>query len=177
MIIELLNNLYAYNAWANARILDSAGQLTPETLQAEASASFGSIRDTLVHIMSAQWVWLERWKGISPPAMLEPEMFPMLESIRRHWDQIESETQEFVAACTEADLARTIEYQNFQGERWVYPLWQQMVHQVNHATQHRSEVAMILTQGGHSPGWLDLLYFVDLQHPASPKSNIGNQSD
>jgi len=86
-----------------------------------------------------------------------------------------------VAACTEADLprwlrasgiahgrheatrlARVIEYQNFKGERWVYPLWQQMVHQVNHATQHRSEVAMILTQWGHSPGWLDLLYFVDL---------------
>ena len=51
-----------------------------------------------------------------------------------------------------------------QGERWAYPLWQQMIHQVNHATQHRSEAAVLLTQRGHSPGWLDLLYFVDLRN-------------
>src|SRR5437773_2660376 len=57
---------------------------------------------------------------------------------------------------------RILEYTNMQGERWAYPLWQQMIHQVNHATQHRSEAAVMLTKLGHSPGWLDLLYFVDL---------------
>jgi uncharacterized damage-inducible protein DinB len=38
-----------------------------------------------------------------------------------------------------------------------------MMHQVNHATQHRSEAAVMLTQFGHSPGWLDLLYYIDLR--------------
>ena len=56
-----------------------------------------------------------------------------------------------------------VEYTNVQGERWAYPLWQQMLHQVNHATQHRSEAAVILTDLGRSPGLLDLLYFVDVQ--------------
>jgi uncharacterized damage-inducible protein DinB len=36
-----------------------------------------------------------------------------------------------------------------------------MVHQVNHSTQHRSEVAAMLTQFGHSPGWLDFLVYID----------------
>jgi len=45
--------------------------------------------------------------------------------------------------------------------RAAYPLWQQVVHQVNHATQHRSEIAATLTRFGHSPGDLDLLVFVD----------------
>ncbi len=167
MIIELLHNLYHYNAWANARILGTAAQLGSEELRAEANASFGSVHGTLVHMMSAQWVWLARWQGASPSATLEPQTFPTLEALRTRWDQIERETQAFVSACTEAHLARIIEYQNFQGERWAYPLWQQMVHQVNHATQHRSEVALILTQWGHSPGWLDLLYFVDMQEPGA----------
>jgi len=165
MILELLHNLYDYNAWANARILDTAAQLSPGQLRAEANSNFGSVHGTLVHIMSAQWVWLARWQGNSPSAMLDPQTFDNLEVIHNRWEQIERETKEFVSACTQADLARIVEYVNFQGERWAYPLWQQMVHQVNHATQHRSEAAMIMSQWGHSPGWLDLLYFVDVQQP------------
>jgi uncharacterized damage-inducible protein DinB len=54
---------------------------------------------------------------------------------------------------------------NFQGETWSYPLWQQLLHQVNHATQHRSEAALLLTRLGFSPGWLDLLVYLDAQRP------------
>ena len=71
-------------------------------------------------------------------------------------------TTRFVAGLTDARIAAIVEYTNFEGERWAYPLWQQMLHQVNHATQHRSEAAVMLTQAGHSPGWLDYLYFVDV---------------
>ena len=48
-------------------------------------------------------------------------------------------------ALGEPDLARVVSYVNFQGETWAYPLWQQLLHQVNHATQHRSEAALLLT--------------------------------
>lgn len=42
-----------------------------------------------------------------------------------------------------------------------YPLWQALLHQVNHATQHRSEAALLLTAAGHSPGNLDFLVYFD----------------
>lgn len=99
----------------------------------------------------------------APSALLDPGAFPDLAAIRRRWNLIEGETRDFVAALTEADLARIVEYLNTQRERWAYPLWQQMIHQVNHATQHRSEVAMVLTRFGHSPGWLDFLCFLDVR--------------
>jgi uncharacterized damage-inducible protein DinB len=167
MLHEVIRNFYDYNAWANARILDTAAQLTPAQLAAPGGASFDSVRDTLVHTMATQWLYLERWQGRSPTAMVGAAAFPDLAAIRGRWDEIERDTQAFVATLDDARFAVVVEYTNFQGERWAYPLWQQMIHQVNHATQHRSEAAVLLTQLGHSPGWLDLLYFVDLRNAAT----------
>lgn len=163
MIGDAIRTLYEYNRWANARILDTAAHLSPEQFLAARGASFDSVRDTLVHTMAAEWLYLERWNGRSPTAMLDARAFPDLVSIRARWEGIERETQAFAAGLTEARLAATVEYTNTQGERWAYPLWQQMIHQVNHATQHRSEAAVMLTQFGCSPGWLDLLYFIDVR--------------
>ena len=164
MLTTVIRNLYDYNAWANTRILDTAAMLAPAQLLAPGGASFDSVRDTLVHTMNAQWLWLERWQDRSPREWPQAAPFHDLSEIRAHWDAVERDTRAFVAALDDGRLAVTVEYTNMQGEPWAYPLWQQMIHQVNHATQHRSEAAVLLTQLGHSPGWLDLLYFVDLRN-------------
>lgn len=167
MITRVIRELYEYNAWANTRILDTATALTPAALIAPGGASFESVRDTLVHTMAAQWLYLERWQGRSPRELPAPTAFGDLAAIRRRWDEIEHDTQVFVAGLDDDRLAADLAYVNMQGETWTYPLWQQMIHQVNHATQHRSEAAVLLTQLGHSPGWLDLLYFVDLRNAST----------
>ncbi|HEY4688378.1 MAG TPA: DinB family protein [Anaerolineae bacterium] len=163
MIVDYIRALYAYNAWANERSLDTAAQLSAEQFFVRAGASFDSVHDTLVHILSAQWIWLSRWQGTSPRAMLNPADFPDLAALRTRWDQVEQGTRAFVAGLDEAQLGRVVEFVNTAGEPHVFPLWQLMGHQVNHATQHRSEVAMILTQFGHSPGGLDFVRYLDLQ--------------
>jgi len=163
MIAAALRSLYDYNAWANARILASSGRVSREQLVASQGAGVDSLRCTLVHTMGAQWLYLERWQGRSPRSMPQAADFADLPAIAVRWAEVERATQTFVAGLGDADVARVIEYTNFQGERWAYPLWQQMMHQVNHATQHRSEAAVILTGLGASPGGLDLLFFVDEQ--------------
>jgi uncharacterized damage-inducible protein DinB len=163
MNVEWIRTLYAYNAWANRRILDTAAHLTPEQLKAPGRASFDSIHATLVHTMSAQWMWLSRWQGISPRAMLDPAAFPTLADIRARWQQVEQETQTVLDKLDETLLEQEVIYTNTRGQQNAYPLWQLMLHQVNHATQHRSEIAMILTELGYSPDWLDLIRYLDLQ--------------
>jgi uncharacterized damage-inducible protein DinB len=163
MIAAALRSLYDYNAWANARILASSGRVSREQLVASQGAGVDSLRGTLVHTMGAQWLYLERWQGRSPRAMAQADDFADLPAIASRWAEIERATHAFVAGLGDADVGRVIEYTNFQGERWAYPLWQQMMHQVNHATQHRSEAAVMLTELGCSPGGLDLLFFVDEQ--------------
>jgi uncharacterized damage-inducible protein DinB len=166
MTVEMIRTMYRYNAWANAQVLSMAARVTPSQLVAGGGASYDSLRDTLVHTMVAQWLYLERWHGRSPRSMPQGQDFADVAAIRERWDEIERETAAFVAGVTDARLAETIAYLNFKGERWAYPLWQQMLHQVNHATQHRSEAAVMLTQFGHSPGLLDLLYFIDVERNA-----------
>jgi uncharacterized damage-inducible protein DinB len=161
-MIEGIRDLYAYSAWANVRILATAKQLTPEQFTADTDGC-GSIRDTLVHTASAQWLWLERWRGTAPRELWDPMEFPDVATLRTRWDEVEVATSAYIASLRESDLARLVSYVNFQGETWAYPLWQQLLHQVNHATQHRSETALLLTRLGYSPGWLDLLVYVDEQ--------------
>jgi uncharacterized damage-inducible protein DinB len=163
VILDVIRTMYRYNAWANGRILDTATALTPAQLITPGGASFDSVRDTLLHTMNAQWLYLERWHGRSPRAWPDPGASTDLASIRARWEVIERDTQTFLTGLTEARAGAVVEYTNMENERWAYPLWQQMLHQVNHATQHRSEAAMLLTKLGHSPGWLDLLYFIDLE--------------
>src|SRR5438132_13020640 len=76
-------------------------------------------RDARSH-HGAQWIWLSRWNGTSPTSMLDPREFPDLASIRARWDQIEADTQRFVATVTDAELAKVVEYRNTRGERWAY---------------------------------------------------------
>ena len=163
-MLEEIRALYAYSAWANARILDTAEQLDPEQFTTEVDG-LGSIRGTLVHTAFAQWTWLERWRGNSPGQRWDPQEFPDVASLRTRWALVEEATSDHLAILDEPELARVVAYVNFQGEAWSYPLWQQLLHQANHATQHRSEGAQLLTRFGRSPGSLDFLVFYDEQSP------------
>lgn len=141
--------------------LDAAEHLSAGQLVAHAGASLDSVRDTRVHTMGAERLWLARFQQIESPTMLRGDDYPSLGTIREPWSEIETQTLAFVASIEDHQLAKVIHYVNTQGKPNAYPLWQMMVHQVNHATHHRSEAAMMLTQFGYSPGWLDFLVYID----------------
>jgi uncharacterized damage-inducible protein DinB len=152
--------LYRYNAWANARILNAAAQVSAEQFLAPASFSHGGLRSTLVHTLFAEWIWRKRWEGHSPTEWLVPEDFPSLESLRLRWDTEEKSLLAFVENVDQEKLDSTVHYSRTGGEARENMLWHLMLHLVNHGTQHRSEAAVMLTDFGHSPGDIDLLMFL-----------------
>ncbi len=160
---EYIRFLYNYNAWANNRVLDTCAQLTQEEfLRGQGSSTPNpSIRDTLVHTMGAQEIWLARWGGVSPTRTLDPADFGTVALIQQYWEQLEAHTRAYVLRVEDPVLAETLHYTNTKGIPFAYPRWMMMVHQVNHATQHRSEIALLLTQLNHSPGDLDMLIYMD----------------
>jgi uncharacterized damage-inducible protein DinB len=152
--------LYQYNQWANARILNTAAVVTQEQFLMPASFPHGGLRGTLVHALSAEWIWRTRWEGTSPTAVLKPDAFPTFESLRNRWAEEETQLMDLVNSMTDERLYRTFDYRNTSGKPFTRILWQVMAHVVNHGTQHRAEAAAILTDLGHSPGDIDLISFL-----------------
>jgi uncharacterized damage-inducible protein DinB len=153
--------LYQYNQWANAKILDTAARVTQEQFTAPASFPHGGLRSTLVHALVAEWIWRQRWKGTSPVDRFRPEDFPTFASLQTRWRDEEKQLMDFVTNVTDESLNSTFSYTNTAGQPFTRILWQAMAHVVNHGTQHRSEAAAMLTGFGHSPGDIDLIYFLD----------------
>ena len=153
--------LYKYNQWASARIWNVAVNVTTEQFVAPASFPHGGLRGTLVHALFAEWIWRRRWEGTSPTTRFKPDEFPTVESLRTRWLEEETQLMRFVDAVTDEQLNNTFTYTNTSGQTFTRILWQAMAHVVNHGTQHRSEVAAMLTDLGHSPGDLDMIYLLD----------------
>jgi len=155
-----LTFLFAYNRWANARTLDAAARLTPGQFTRDLGNSFASVRDTLVHIYGAEWIWLERWKGESPASGMSAEDFPDVTVIAFRWKELEAEQSAFLADLSDAELAQPLEYANLKGERFTSPLGRLMQHLINHSTYHRGQITTMLRQLGATPVGTDLVTFL-----------------
>lgn len=159
--LSTIRTLYQYNTWANGRVFDATAALPPEAFLRDLGNSFPSIRDTLVHIVGAEWVWLERWHGNSPPRLPPGSDFSSHDAVRARWAEVERDQARYLAALTEDILAREVAYTNLKGQPFRYPLWQQLLHVVNHSTYHRGQVTTMLRQLGARPVSTDLLVFYD----------------
>jgi len=152
--------LYQYNQWSNAKILNAAANMTQEQFLAPASFPHGGLRGTLVHALFAEWIWRHRWEGTSPTHRLKPEDFPTFDSLRLRWADEEKLLMAFVEELTDEILNGKFSYTSTEGTPHERILWQAMAHLVNHGTQHKTEAAAMLTEFGHSPGDIDLIWYL-----------------
>ena len=152
--------LYQYNQWSTRKMLDAAARVTQEQFLARADFPHGGLRGTLVHTLFAEWIWRNRWQGISPTHRLKPEEFPTFDSLRARWAEEEKSLMTFVQELTAEQLNSVVPYRTTDGSPKERILWQMMAHLVNHGTQHKTEAAAILTGFGHSPGDIDMIYFL-----------------
>ena len=83
--LETLRELFAYNRWATAKILDCVAPLSEEEFARPIGGSFGSIHGTLAHVYGAEWVWLERFRGRSPRSLPEREEGSTLQDFQEKW--------------------------------------------------------------------------------------------
>jgi uncharacterized damage-inducible protein DinB len=159
--LNYIRQLYDYDRWASRRTLAGASTLANDDFLRPMGNSFSSVRDTLAHILGAEWIWLERWQGRSPKALLDAATFPTVQSLESRWATVEHDQMQFIEALTPQRLGEELPYINQKGQRYSYPLWQQLVHVVNHSSYHRGQVTTLLRQLAAEAVGTDFLVYFD----------------
>ncbi len=151
--------LFEYNAWANARVLGAAEALPPEQFLRDLGNSFRSVRDTLAHILGAEWVWLRRWRGESPPSLPAAADYPSVAALRDRFAPIERDRRAFLEGPDEERLGQPLDYRDLAGKPRRLALVHSLQHVVNHGTYHRGQITTLLRQLGATPVSTDLSRF------------------
>src|SRR5687767_4212342 len=143
-----LARLLDYTVWANHRAMRATATAPATEFSRDLGASFGSLRGTLAHIMWVEWVWLERWKGLSPNRLPDESEFANILALRDRWTIIEDHRRAWLEALPESGVVEVIAYRTFEGRPYQAPLWQLVQHLANHSTYHRGQVTTMLRQLG-----------------------------
>ena len=112
-----------------------------------------SILRTLAHIQFADWIW---YTHVAAPIERPADT---LEVLQTSWPGIYRKWIEFADALSDADMERSVSYAGLDGTPRSSPLWQIVLHVVNHATLHRGQVMAMLRQVGVKPPSTDLIRY------------------
>ena len=165
MIDEVIRLQYRHEAWAMTKLFDAAEQLTEEQRAIHGHAGHGSIHTTLHHVLEAQQGWFAWFDGSlsvtdAMQLTIDPATVSDLATLRAKWEEITARSMALVNVLTDDDLTREMLVQTPWTPDKVVPLWTMLLHVISNGAQHRSEVAMMLTEHGSSPGLLDLAFYI-----------------
>jgi uncharacterized damage-inducible protein DinB len=159
--------LYEFDRWANNRVLQAACGLSAEQFTRDLGGSFRSVRNTLVHIIGGEWIWLAYWKDPSHSAafltdlverrdaLFNPDTFPNVAEVQLKWAEVEKEQAEFVIRVTDESLEAMLPFRTTHVR-----LAHLMQHLANHSTYHRGQVALMMRQLDAEPVATDFHVFL-----------------
>lgn len=152
-------DLLLYTLWADRHVMAAVREVREEDLTRASGVSFGSMLGTLAHILGSQRTWLSRFQGISLDRVPSIQDFPDRMTWILGWEETASQIGAFLAALTDEQLAAPITWTTTKGETYNRPLWQPLMHMVNHSTYHRGQVVSLLCQMGYAAPSTDLIYY------------------
>jgi uncharacterized damage-inducible protein DinB len=142
----VLREAFAHHAWATERILDACADLTDEQREREIPAIFGSVLDTLRHLVDSDtWYLTCVSDGRFGRGRVDTSVFSF-EEVRAlaaenaaGWDRLIDE--ELATADPRTDVVST----SLDGSRRHMTLGVRLAQVVHHGSDHRSQLCTALT--------------------------------
>jgi uncharacterized damage-inducible protein DinB len=157
-IVEHARSLFAYNAWADDRILATAEGIS--------DAAYADLRGQFEHMLGTQRYWHANWTGTSEQLVLP--VLPTLAKACEDYATSHAALSAYAGALTQEELDRSEQWWLRWGFEGRMALGESITQIFYHGIQHRSEIAVVLTSLGRSPGDLDYLTFLRESGAAVP---------
>jgi uncharacterized damage-inducible protein DinB len=160
-MLNMFQQLAAYNSWANARLYEAALALPEELYRADVGVFFHSLHGTLNHVLLIDRLWLTRLTGVGEqPKRLDEILYEDRLELTRARLAEDGRLIAIVGGYDEATLARPRGYQTTSGKPQEQPLYEILLHLFNHQTHHRGQAHSCLSiTTKQEPPPLDLLMF------------------
>jgi len=155
-VAELLQ-LIVFDAWASGRIVTALAALDDQQRRAPDGSAFGSAHGTFGHLVGAQHIWLERWRGTNLSAAPDWVLLDEFEELAARLRSIESQRRALLEGLGERLISTEVTYRTLAGREFRDPLPELVRHAVNHASYHRGQLAMRLRQFGVAPPATDYI--------------------
>jgi uncharacterized damage-inducible protein DinB len=162
---KYVQRMARYNRWQNENLYGVADRLSAEERRRARCAFFGSIENTLNHLLWGDRIWMSRFAGTPKP----PGGIPQSVSLYGDWETLKSARADFDR--TIIDWADTVQPEWLAGDMTYFsgavgrevtaPRWALVTHLFNHQTHHRGQVHCVLTQAGGKPSDTDLPFLQD----------------
>lgn len=158
MNADAFRHFYEYHFTENHKIWNACtASLSPEQFTQETGYSQGSVRNQIVHLISADDTWFSALRGFDVPEPLDPAGFDNLKDILTHWDSVEQSMREYLANLGDEML---YEKPFPEGEDKDLILWQVLLHVANHGTDHRAQILRMLNDLGVKTTSQDYIFFI-----------------
>jgi uncharacterized damage-inducible protein DinB len=164
MTANILEKLFEHNHWANLQIIQACSALSDQQLDAEPhSATIGSIRQTLLHLVSSQQGYL---KILTLPLEARLQRTPVEFA---ELQQSAGTSGEGLLALARDWTSKPVEAQLQTRDGYLVEPWVLMVQIINHATEHREQIKSMLSALGVTPPNIDGWDYGEVTHALVPK--------
>lgn len=159
MTVQDLKTFYDYHYWANKKILPVIAKLKPQEFTKIEAGGYGSVRNTLVHLLSTEWGWLDRCGGHKRGPSLSADDYPTVEPLLKDWGKVEGYMNDFLSQLDDEDLNKNVQYLGKEDKKRSMPLGELLHHTIIHGAHHRGQIALLLRELGYAPGSFDILFY------------------
>ncbi len=151
---ETLVDLFRHNQWANENIVAYCRNQPEELLDKSVGGTYGTPRETLMHVIGAEEWYLYRLNGKKFDDLLEQDgPFSGFEDLERRTKRSGEAILEAARSTTYGPKYRTMP--DDEGKVYEVNVPLVLVQAINHATEHRAHIITTLSALGAEPIELD----------------------
>jgi uncharacterized damage-inducible protein DinB len=148
MTKQYFSEIADYNIWANNIVLSWLNKINDEQWGKHIVSSFNSIGETVLHITSAEKIWLDRLNKIESPVWLQSSFKGSRDEVIDVWTNASTGLKKFVNDFNESAIEEKLIFKRLNGDLYEMPHYQVFAHIFNHSTYHRGQLVTMLRQVG-----------------------------